>query len=63
MEPSNYDDILRYCNLSEVQDYWQNKVDGMHNRSENGSDAKFVLRTHFTHTQPLVYGSRGFKLL
>jgi hypothetical protein len=41
---------VRYSALSEVWDYWRNKVDGEHNRSENGRGAWVALHAHPTHT-------------
>jgi hypothetical protein len=35
--------------MSEVRDYWRNKADGMHSRSEKGCGARVALFAHPTH--------------
>jgi hypothetical protein len=51
MEPNDYDGFryVRYCTLSEVWDYWKNKADRIHNRSENGCGAWVTLCANPTH--------------
>jgi hypothetical protein len=42
---------VRYCNLLEVRDYWRNKSEGVHNRSENGRGARVALYSYTENTE------------
>jgi hypothetical protein len=40
---------VRYCSLSEVRDYWRNKAEVMHSRSEGGRGVWVALCAHLPH--------------
>jgi hypothetical protein len=50
-----------YYTSLDVQDYKQNKEDGMHNRSENGRGANVTLRVHHTYNHTHVISKSKIK--
>jgi hypothetical protein len=51
-----------YCTSLDVQDYKQNKEDGMHNRSENGRGANVTLHVHHTYNHTHVQSDLFLKV-